>query len=160
MSLHSSQIGGLGAATSELKSTSTHKKSGSASFSTQLKDASTTAETGAAKKKPPAGETTKPIEGHKYADVLTGPRKGLFLNTGSNARAGDTFVMVHKNGREYHIYGTGANRTVIGLKTAAEKKAAAAVPPTATAPATTPPATTTPTGTTDTGKLNTDTTTP
>jgi hypothetical protein len=149
MSLHSSQIGGLGAVTSELKSTSASKKSGSTSFSAELKDATTTAKT-----KAPAGETTKPIEGHKYADVLTGPRKGLFLNTGANARAGDTFVMVHKNGREYHIYGTGPNRTVIGLKTAAEKKAA--VPPATTTPATT----TTPTGTTDTGKLNTDTTTP
>jgi hypothetical protein len=155
MSVHSSQIGGLGAVTSELKSTTAHKKSGSASFSAQLKDASTTPATDTAKKTTaPAGETTKPIEGHKYADVLTGPRKGLFLNTGSNARAGDTFVMVHKNGREYHIYGTGANRTVIGLKTAAEKKAA--VPPATTTPATT----TTPTTTTDTGKLNTDTTTP
>ena len=146
MNVHSSQIGGLGAATSELKSAPAHKKSGGASFSAELKDATST---GAAAKKPPASETSKPVEGHKYADILTGPRKGLFVNTGSNARAGQAFVMVHKNGREYHIYGTGANRTVIGLKTAEEKKAAAATPTTTT----TPPVSTTPA--TDTTSTNT-----
>jgi hypothetical protein len=151
MNVHSSQIGGLGAAASELKST-VHKKSGGASFSAALKDASTAADTDAAAKKAPAGETTKPIDGHQYADILTGPRKGLFVNTGSNARAGDAFVMVHKNGREYHIYGTGENRKVIGLKTAAEKKTdtAATTTPTTTTPATdtTPSTTSTNTSTT------------
>jgi hypothetical protein len=152
MSLHPSHIGGVDmAAAATFKSTSTHKKSSGTSFSAQLKDATGTAETGASKKAP-SGETTKAVDGHKYADILTGPRKGLFLNTGHNTRAGEAFVMVRKNGREYHIYGTGAHRTVIGLKPDAEKK-------TDTSTSTTDTSTTTPTGTTDTGKINTDTST-
>ena len=150
MSLHPSHIGGVDVAAATLKSTSgTHKKSSSTSFSAQLKEATSTAESGTAKKAP-AGETTKSVDGHKYADILTGPRKGLYLNTGHNSRAGEAFVMVRKNGREYHIYGTGSHRVVIGLKTAAEKKS--------NTPAT-DTSTTTPTGTTDAGKITTDTST-
>lgn len=125
MTLHSSQIGGVSTASAALKSTTSESKKSTAttSFSAALKDASTTAETGTtSKKKAPAGEKTRAVEGHKYADITAGPRKGLFLNTGSNERAGEAFVMVKKNGREYHIYGTGENRRVIGLKTAEEKK--------------------------------------
>jgi hypothetical protein len=150
MTLHSSQIGAAGTATAALKSGSESKKSSGTSFSAALKDASTTAESGAAAKKAPAGEKTTAVEGHKYADITSGPRKGMYLNTGSNSRSGEAFVLVRKNGREYHIYGTGENRRVIGLKTAEEKKndAISAADTTST-----------PTGTTDPGKINTDTTT-
>jgi hypothetical protein len=150
MTLHSSQIGGAGVATAALKSTSESKKSTGTSFSAALKDASTTAEAGSTAKKTPSGEKSSAVEGHKYADITAGPRKGMFLNTGSNARSGEAFVMVRKSGREYHIYGTGENRRVIGLKTADEKNNGAV--------STTTP-TSTPTGTTDTGKINTDTST-
>jgi hypothetical protein len=149
MTLHSSQIGAVGAASATLKSTE-HKKSTSTSFSAHLKDASTTTGSDSATTKPAATETTKAIDGHKYSDILTGPRKGLYLNTGSNARSGEAFVMVRKNGREYHIYGTGEHRHVIGLKTADEKKNDAV---------STTDTSTTPTGTTDTGKINTDSST-
>jgi hypothetical protein len=77
----------------------------------------------------------------------------MFLNTGSNKRAGQAFVLVRKNGREYHIYGTGKNRVVIGMKTKAEKDST-------TTPTTTDTSSSnnsTPTGTTDTGKITTDT---
>ena len=152
MTLHSSQIGSAGAATAALKSTSEHKKSTSTSFSAALKDASTA--TGTTTAKAPSGEKTKAVEGHKYADITAGPRKGMFLNTGSNSRAGEAFVLVRKNGREYHIYGTGENRRVIGLKTADEKKNGATS--TSGTGTSTPDASSTPTGTTDTGKINTD----
>ena len=137
MSLHPSQVGRVDATAATLKSTASAKKSSGTSFSAQLKDASSTAESTSTKV--PAGETTKALDGHKYADILTGPRKGLFLNTGHNSRAGEAFVMVKKNGREYHIYGTGAHRVVIGLKPAADSNAT--------------------TGTTDAGKITTDTST-
>ncbi len=148
MTLHPSQLGVLGAgATSALKSTSTEtKKSTGTSFSAALKDASSTA----TDTKTPSGETTQAVEGHKYADILSGPRKGMFLNTGSNARAGQAFVLVRKNGREYHIYGTGKDRVVIGMKTKSEKQATTD---------TSTSSTQTPTGTTDTGKITTDTST-
>jgi hypothetical protein len=155
MTLHSSQIGGAGgAATAALKSTAEHRKSTATSFSAHLKDASATAGSdAAAKKKGPTGETTKAIDGHKYSDILTGPRKGLYLNTGSNDRAGEAFVMVRKNGREYHIYGTGENRRVIGLPTADEKKNDAV---STTDPTSRVKTSTAPDGTTGAGKISTD----
>src|SRR5262245_14408502 len=150
MTLHPSQLAVLGAgSTAGLKSTSTEsKKSTGTSFSAALKDATSTA----TDTKAPSGETTQAVEGHKYSDILTGPRKGMFLNTGSNKRAGQAFVMVRKNGREYHIYGTGKNRVVIGMKTSAEKKT-----DTSNTTDTSSNNSSTPTGTTDTGKITTDT---
>ena len=153
MTLHPSQLAVLGSgSTAGLKSTTTDssKKSTGTSFSSALKDATSTA----TDTKAPSGETTQAVEGHKYSDILTGPRKGMFLNTGSNKRAGQAFVLVKKNGREYHIYGTGKNRVVIGMKTKAEKDS--------TTTSTTDTSTSnnqTPTGTTDTGKITTDTST-
>src|SRR5690348_4577425 len=115
MTVHSSTQIGAHSAAASLKSTTTdHKKSTSTSFSKALKDASTTAEDTTAKA--PASEKTTPVQGHKYADITAGPRKGLFLNTGTTARAGQAFVMVRKNGREYHIYGTGSHRHVFSIK--------------------------------------------
>ena len=152
MTLHPSQLAVLGTgSTAGLKSTSTEsKKSTGTSFSAALKDATSTA----TDTKAPSGETTQAVEGHKYADILSGPRKGMYLNTGSNKRAGQAFVMVRKNGREYHIYGTGKNRVVIGMKTTAEKKTDTSSTTTDTSSSNN---TSTPTGTTDTGKITTDT---
>lgn len=150
MTLHPSQLAVLGTgSTAGLKSTSTEsKKSTGTSFSAALKDASSTA----TDTKAPSGETTQTVEGHKYADILSGPRKGMFLNTGSNKRAGQAFVLVKKNGREYHIYGTGKDRVVIGMKTKTEKQ-------TDTTTDTSSNNNSSATGTTDAGKITTDTST-
>jgi hypothetical protein len=150
MTLHPSQLAVLGTgSTAGLKSTSTEsKKSTGTSFSAALKDASSTA----TDTKAPSGETTQAVEGHKYSDILAGPRKGMFLNTGSNKRAGEAFVLVKKNGREYHIYGTGKDRVVIGMKTKSEKA-------TDTTTDTSSSNNSSATGTTDSGKITTDTST-
>ena len=76
--------------------------------------------------KPTAGETTglhlrkgekiEPVEGHAYAEIVSGARNGMFVNTSGNERHGETFVLVHKHGVEYHIYGSGANREVVAMK--------------------------------------------
>jgi len=66
--------------------------------------------------KAPANETTKPVEGRAYADILTGSRNGLYLNTSGNVRDGQVFSLVKREGREYHIYGTGKDRMVVGLR--------------------------------------------
>src|SRR4051794_11084864 len=66
--------------------------------------------------KGPAGERTKAVPGHAYADILNGSRSGLYLNTSGNKRDGDVFALVKRDGREFHIYGTGKDRVVIGLK--------------------------------------------
>jgi hypothetical protein len=62
------------------------------------------------------GERTKQVDGHAYADILNGSRSGMYLNTSGNKRDGEAFVLVKRNGREFHIYGTGKDRLVVGLK--------------------------------------------
>ena len=88
--------------------------------------------------KAPASEKTKAVDGRAYADITSGPRRDLYLNTSGNARDGKTFVLVKKDDREYHIYGTGKNREVFMVKDPAAK----------TADSTTDAATTTDTSTT------------
>jgi hypothetical protein len=90
-----------------------------------------------------SSETTKPVEGRAYADILTGPRKDLYLNTSGNARDGKTFVLVKRDDREYHIYGTGSKREIFSVKSPDAK--------TSDTPAA--DSTTTDTGTTSNGSL-------
>ena len=85
-----------------------------------------------------AGRTRRPSRspGRGYADILTGSRSGLYLNTSGNVRDGEVFSLVKREGREFHIYGTGKDRQIIGLK-----------PRPDTSDATTPATATTPTDT-------------
>jgi hypothetical protein len=64
----------------------------------------------------PRKERTKPVEGHAYADVLSGPRNGMYVNTSGNKRHGEAFVLVERDGKRYHIYGEGKDRLVVCLK--------------------------------------------
>jgi len=86
------------------------------SNTTTDKTSAGTDKTSSTTSKAPANETTKAVPGHAYADILTGKRSGLYLNTSGNARDGQTFALVKREGREFHIYGTGKDRLVIGLK--------------------------------------------
>jgi hypothetical protein len=61
-------------------------------------------------------EKIEPVDGHAYAEITSGAREGMFINTSGNKRHGDAFVLVNKGGVEYHIYGTGADREVVALK--------------------------------------------
>jgi hypothetical protein len=101
--------------------------------------------------KAPADETTKQVEGRAYADILTGKRSGLYLNTSGNVRDGQTFALVMKEGREFHIYGTGKDRQIIGLR-----KPAADADTGSTTPTKTDTSATDTSGTTTTGSLVTD----
>jgi hypothetical protein len=62
-----------------------------------------------------ADETFKTLDGHKYVEITSGKREGMFVNTSGNVRNGEAFVVVRKNGKEYHIYGTGKDRLVVGF---------------------------------------------
>jgi hypothetical protein len=62
------------------------------------------------------GEKAEPVAGHAYAEITKGAREGMYVNTSGNKRHGEAFVLVHKAGVEYHIYGTGADREVIALE--------------------------------------------
>jgi hypothetical protein len=89
-------------------------------FQTALSQATTAttpnAETGTADTSAPKGEKTKAVAGHSYADILSGPRRHEYLNTSGNARDGQTFRIVERHGREYHVYGEGKDRLVVALK--------------------------------------------
>ena len=56
------------------------------------------------------GEKIEPVEGHAYAEITSGPRSGMYINTSGNARRGEAFVLVEKSGFDYHIYGSGDDR--------------------------------------------------
>ena len=59
-------------------------------------------------------ETWAPVEGaNNYADILSGPRNGYYVNTSGGERDGMVFHIVHRHGREYHIYGRGKDRQVV-----------------------------------------------
>jgi hypothetical protein len=58
-------------------------------------------------------EATEPVEGRPYAEVTSGPRDGMFINKTSNERSGEAFVLVRRDDRDLHIYGSGKDRRVI-----------------------------------------------
>lgn len=79
---------------------------------------------------PPKGEKWGPVDGHTgYADILSGKRNGLYVNTSGGARSGMAFQLVKKGDKELHIYGEGADRQVIAVPV---KKAATTTAPKAT----------------------------
>src|SRR3954447_13280364 len=90
------------------------------STSTPTSTDSTSSSSSSSAPKAPADETTKQVTGRAYADILTGSRSGLYLNTSGNVRDGQTFALVKREGREFHIYGTGKDRQIIGLRKPAE----------------------------------------
>ena len=112
-----------------------------------------------------AAETTQAVAGHAYAEILTGPRAGMYLNTSHNKRSGQAFVMVERNGVEYHVYGTGKNRTVVEMRRHTPAPANSSSPTTTSGSVTpdTGKSTTTTSGTATTGvtagKITTDTST-
>ena len=59
------------------------------------------------------GEKIEPVEGHAYAEIVSGPRSGMYINTSRNGRRGEAFVLVEKADFNYHIYGSGDDRVVI-----------------------------------------------
>jgi hypothetical protein len=58
-------------------------------------------------------EETQPVEGRPYVEITSGPRNGMFVNTTSNERSGEAFVLVRREDRDLHIYGSGKDRRVI-----------------------------------------------
>ena len=62
------------------------------------------------------GETIEPVDGRPYAEITSGPRSGMYINTGGNDRHGEAFVLVMRHGVEYHIYGSGEDREVIPVR--------------------------------------------
>ena len=63
----------------------------------------------------PKNETYKAVDGQPYEEIVSGRRNGMFINRSGNARDGEAFVLVKRNGREFHIYGSGADRQVVPI---------------------------------------------
>jgi hypothetical protein len=60
----------------------------------------------------PKGERTQKVSGHGYVEIVSGPRNGMFINNTGSKRDGEAFLIVKRHGREFHVYGTGDDRTV------------------------------------------------
>jgi hypothetical protein len=67
------------------------------------------------------GEEMQAVEGHSYAEITKGARAGMFINTSGNVRHGQTFTVANRDGKEYHIYGTGKDRLVVGFHVPSDK---------------------------------------
>ena len=68
--------------------------------------------TGTSTAEAPKGEKTEAVKGHSYKEIVSGPRNGMFINNPGNRRDGEAFLIVKRHGREFHIYGSGDDRTV------------------------------------------------
>jgi hypothetical protein len=66
--------------------------------------------------KVPKGEKSEHVSGHSYDEVTAGPRDGMFINRSGNKRDGQAFALVKRDGREFHVYGTGKNRVIVEVK--------------------------------------------
>jgi hypothetical protein len=70
---------------------------------------------------PGKNETWGPVKGHSgYADILSGGRNGMFVNTSGGPRSGQAFQLVRRGNDELHIYGEGKNRIVVAVPLRAE----------------------------------------
>ena len=63
-------------------------------------------------------ETLAKVTGHDYAKVTNGDRKGMYVNQSGNARDGEAFKLVVRDGHEFHVYGEGKDRKVFELPAA------------------------------------------
>jgi hypothetical protein len=74
----------------------------------------------------PKPEKIEDVPGHAYDEIVAGPRNGMFINDSGNARDGKAFVLVERDGRTFHIYGSGKDRQVFEVDREPEPKPAAA----------------------------------
>ena len=62
----------------------------------------------------PKRETWAPVNGaNNYADILSGPRNGWYVNTSGGVRDGMAFHIVHKGDKTFHVYGTGKHKQMV-----------------------------------------------
>jgi hypothetical protein len=79
-----------------------------------------------------SGEKLTKVDGHQFARIKGGSRDDQCVNLSGNARSGQAFELVWRDGRQFHVYGgKGADHTVVEVG----KKAATT---TDTTPGTTP----------------------
>jgi hypothetical protein len=65
---------------------------------------------------PPSGETWKPVKGEdSYVEVVSGPRKGQYVDLAKGDHRGDTFTIQQRDGKLVRVYGDGQDETVVPI---------------------------------------------
>jgi len=65
---------------------------------------------------PPEGERWKPVKGHdNYAEIVSGPRKGQFVNLTRGDRRGEAFTIEERDGKKVHVYKTDGKETAVPI---------------------------------------------
>jgi hypothetical protein len=61
-----------------------------------------------------SGEKLTKVDGHQFARIKGGSRDDQCINLSGNARNGQAFDLVWRDGRQFHVYGgKGADHTVV-----------------------------------------------
>ena len=91
-------------------------------------------------REPPKGETWGPVDGKRaYADILSGPRNGYYINLQQGSvREGEVFHIVKRAGKEFHVYGEGDDKVWVEVGPTKKKKASESAGNAATTESTTP----------------------
>ncbi|MEA2341600.1 MAG: hypothetical protein QOG11_1677 [Solirubrobacteraceae bacterium] len=72
-----------------------------------------------------AAEQLQPVKDHAFSKVVAGAREGQYVNRSHNERHGEAFAVVRRAGRVFHVYGSGDDRKVVELPSAAKAAAEA-----------------------------------
>ena len=68
-----------------------------------------------------SGEKLTKVDGHQFARIKGGSRDDMCVNLSGNARTGQAFDLVWRDGRQFHVYGgKGADHTVVEVAKKAE----------------------------------------
>jgi hypothetical protein len=85
--------------------TSTSKTADGKDFATLFADA---------KRDLKRGETLSKVDGHEYGRIKGGTRDDQCVNLSGNARSGQAFDLIWRDGRQFHVYGgKGADHKVV-----------------------------------------------
>jgi hypothetical protein len=107
------------------KTVHVYKKDDGSELAIEVQDSKEARAAGTRKgdREPPKGETWAPVKDHlSYADILSGPRNGYYVNIQQgSAREGDIFHIVKRGGKEFHVYGTGDDAVYVEVGTKKKK---------------------------------------
>jgi hypothetical protein len=73
-------------------------------------------------------ERLQHVKGHHYAKHIGGDHDGMYVNRTHNERAGQDFAIVRRDGRVFHVYGDGKDRTIVEIAGASAAPGGAATP--------------------------------
>jgi hypothetical protein len=92
------------------------------------------------------GEKLSKVDGHQFGRIKGGDRDEMCVNLSGNARSGQAFDLIWRDGRQFHVYGSGKDRSVVEVG----HKAASTTPAPSTGSTTTSSSDTDTTAATDT----------